>query len=182
MSQINLLNRYRKKEISVKEKQEKKKLKKRRNVIRAAYEPLFPAFIRMLYLAMFLFPALDILAEMILCIQRKTTVVDFFGRCSWSAFVIWIVFGGIVILLCIFQILRAQIFGYEEKQYLFAEEIPEKERDKYALVNGQAGEENRELWLYEGTSISIRKKYGRYIIITLAEGGALGIFYLVVLL
>ena len=183
MAGRNPLERYREKEIARKEKREQAELKRRRNVIRAGYEPLLPVFFRPLYFGMFLMPAVDILAELIVWMQGKTDVVAFLERCSQSAFTIWIAFGGAVLLLCILQLLRGKLFGYEEKQYRFFEEIPEGERAQYVPVNREAGEEEKALWLYEGPpAVPLRKKYEACMVKALAEGLILGAFWMAVVL
>lgn len=183
MAGRNPLERYREREIAGKEKRDQKELKKRRRVIRAGYEPLLPALFRPLYFGMFLMPAVDILAELIVWMQGKTDAAAFLNRCSQSAFAIWIAFGGAVLLLCGLQLLRGKLFGYEEKQYRFLEEIPEGERAQYAPVNREAGEEEKELWLYEGPpAVPLRKKYETCLAKALAEGLILGAFWMAVAL
>lgn len=178
MPKTTLLQRYREREIVGKEKREKKDLKRRRNVIRAEYEPLFPAFFGILYRAMLLLPAVDLLAELAVRMRGQTDWIEFFSRWGWSAFAIWIVFGGAVILLCVCQLLRGRLTGYEEKQYRFAEEIPQEDRDSWTRTNREAGESERELWLYEGPpAIPLREKYGGYLKKALAEGMGLGALF-----
>ena len=80
--------------------------------------------------------------------------------------------------LCVIQIVRTEKFGYSEKVYRFADEIPYAELFLYQKANNPEGEEDDDLALYEREpEIPTKNRYRNMLIWTAIFGAAAGIYY-----
>ena len=113
-------------EIRKKEKLQEKNQRKRRKIIRASFEPLLPGLIRMVYWGMIVLPFCSVAVELIACLGHKNdgTWELFWKNSGYSYFFCWLFFGVVTAALCVIQIVRTEKFGYSEKVYRFADEIP----------------------------------------------------------
>ena len=128
---------------------------KRRRFIRSAHEPLIPFFCRLLFVCMIVAPVLDLIMEFARKAAGNVSSSDagFAVVVSWSALVIWCFFAVFVLILSGVQLIRMARFGYEEKKYLFEDEIPAgTEPGRYKRVDQPEidGNKTPELILYAG--------------------------------
>ena len=75
------------------------------------------------------------------------------------------------------QIVRTEKFGYSEKVYRFADEIPYAEFSLYQKANNPEGEEDDDLALYEREpEMPTKNRYRNMLIWTAIFGAAAGFF------
>ena len=75
------------------------------------------------------------------------------------------------------QIVRTEKFGYSEKVYRFADEIPYAELSLYQKANNPEGEEDADLALYEREPEMPKNRYRNMLIWTAIFGAAAGLYY-----
>lgn len=170
----------RERELKRMEKQQQKNEKRRRKIIRASHEPLLPALIYGLFIGMLLLLPLTFAVEIIVALEGKRNggIIGFFSRSGWSLLCVWLIFGALVLFLCSIQLIRISYFGYEEKIYRFADEIPDREFFLYTRVNDPEGEEEEDLVLYAGPEKKPSEaRYLKMIRITVFVGIAVAVYY-----
>lgn len=167
-------------EILKKEKLQEKNQRKRRKIIRASFEPLLPGWIRLAYWGMMLLPFCSVVLEMLIGLEHKNdgTWELFWRNSGYSCFFTWLFLGGLTAALCVIQLVRAEKFGYCEKLYRFADEIPYEELCLYAKANNPEGEEDDDLALYEREpEIPTKNRYRGMLVRTAVCGAAAGLYY-----
>lgn len=170
----------RERELERMEKLQQKKEKRRRKVIRASQEPLLPTVIHGLFIGMLLLVPATLAVEIIVTLEGKRNggFREFFCRSGWSLLCVWLIFGALVLFLCSVQLIRIYYFGYEEKCYRFADEIPDREFFLYTRVYEPEGTQEEELALYAGPGKKpAESKYLKMVRITVLVGVAAAAYY-----
>lgn len=170
----------RERELERTEKQQQKNEKRRRKIIRASHEPLLPTIIHGLFIGMLHLVPVTFAVEIIVTLEGKRSggFMEFLCRSGWSLLCVWLIFGAPVLFLCSVQLIRIYYFGYEEKVYRFADEIPDGEFFLYARVNEPEGKEEEDLALYAGPGKkAAESEYLKIIRITVFAGIAVAVYY-----
>lgn len=167
-------------EIEKTEKVERRNQKRRRKILRTSQEPLLPVVIQLMYRLMWAAILVVWIVEAIVMLEGKRAegMAAFWIRSSYSVLYTWMFFGGITTALCVLQLIRVHWFGYEEKIYKFADEIPEKEFSEYTRVNPEELDET--MVLYEKTTeLPVEKKYRQILLQTALAGAGAGLYFLI---
>ncbi|MBR2122451.1 MAG: hypothetical protein IJ930_05940 [Lachnospiraceae bacterium] len=176
---------FRESEIKKNENEADRFLKRRRKIVRDGRKPVLPGFCTIIRLMMFILPVLDAAVEAIVWLEGKVSLTFgmYLKRVFWSAFMIWLFFACILILLSVIMLYRAAYRGYEERVYLFLDEIPAGEdpagyEKEYDLTSEEDTDES--LVLYSRPAdVSADKRYGGYIRESLTGLIILGVLYAV---
>lgn len=183
MSRLFRSRGFRESEIKKNENEADRFLKRRRKIILDGRKPVLPVFCTIVRLMMFILPAVDAAVEAIVWAEGKVSLSFgmYLKRVFWSAFMIWLFFACILILLSVIMLYRAAYRGYEERIYLFSDEIPAGDNPagyekEYDITSEEDADDS--LVLYSRPAdISADKRYGGYIREALIGLIILGLLY-----
>ncbi len=161
---------------------EEKMKRKQRRIILSENKPILPALDKALWVLSFALPGLAILLDAFSVLRFGNSDVHLFLRnSSWSALIVWFVFGGCTLLLSAVQLIRAGCPGYKEYRYYFCDELPRNARmADYVQADPPRGAgRDPDLILYlKPEGVKTRKKYIIYIVSAAICGAVLAAYFL----